>query len=365
MKILLREFEKEIEELKAHIFYIKNIKSSVNSGSELIPYLNSTAEKKFNYKSLIISLYGIIEYFSESFLKKYLEELTQVIPEYENLDSKIKERHIYNTANLTLKLESGNYHKYRSINANDIINNLSSCLNNKQPYTINYEAFTLLSGNLKHSKICDLFREINIDINQEFTALGVFPNVQSENKYYKIDDIVDRRNEIAHGGLSNLLDITEFDDYIDFLEIYFKSLAKILISRIDKNKFLYLKPSLVELSNLDEFTTYRGKILGFNNHQYQIKIDYSDEIFIEKGDGRIIIAKILNILRNESYITLKLEVASNLKTNQKFYLKQTANLQEMKRRLDVCKFQFIDSQIIKTLLIREKLQGQIINLLAV
>lgn len=362
MNILLEEFQKEINELREHIFYIKNIKGSVKQESEFISYLSSTTEKKFNYKSLIISLYGIIEYFSENFLKKYLEELTQVVPEYEKLDSKIKEGHIRNTANLALKIGSG-YHKYRSISADDIIHNLSGCLNNQQPYTMNYEAFTLLSGNLKHSKICELFGQVDVDINQEFTELGSFPNIDSENKYHKIDDIVERRNEIAHGGLSNLLDITEFDDYIDFLELYVQSLAKILITKIQQTQFLYLKPSLLELTGLEEFKIFPGKIIGFNNKQ---KIDFteSDEILIEKGDGKIMRAKILNILKKQGYISLKLEVPSNLKSNQKFYLKPTLTSHKTKNLSDNCKFQIIDSNLIKNLLLRQRLQGQTISLIA-
>lgn len=319
MDTVLKNFIDEIEELKKHIDYIKNVNKSIPSQDPLFSYINSSTKKKFNYKSLIISLYGIIEFYSENFLTKYLEEMNHIIPHYNELKQKIKETNLINSANLTLKVIENKHHKYSGLNAEDIIINLNSCLTNINPYTINYPSFTLLSGNLKHSKICDLFKQIDINVEQQFNQLTDFKNISSENKYHKIDDIVDRRNEIAHGSLNNILDISEFPDYVDFIERYFKSLYQILKFDIEQERLKYLlNYHSIEFENVRIFP---GNIIGFTNVK-KVWFRKSDKIIIKKSEGELSIAKISDLkpFKNTNEITLKLKPKTNLKDNQKFYL---------------------------------------------
>ena len=319
MDNVLKNFIDEIDELKKHIDYIKNVNNSISNLDPLFSYINSSTKKKFNYKSLIISLYGIIEFYSENFLIKYLEEMNKIIPVYNELKQKIRDTNLINSANLTLKVIENKHHKYNSLNAEDIIINLNSCLTNINPYTINYPSFTLLSGNLKHSKICDLFKQIDINIELQFNQLTDFKNISSENKYHKIDDIVDRRNEIAHGALNNILDISEFPDYVDFIEKYYKSLYQILKFDIEQEKLKYsLKYNSIEFENVK---TFQGNIIGFINVK-KLWIRKSDKIIIKKSDGELSIAKIISLkpFKGTNELTLKLKPKTNLRDNQKFYL---------------------------------------------
>ena len=57
-----------------------------------------------------------------------------------------------------------------------------------------------------------------------------------------IDDLVERRNYIAHGGqIDDILNITEFDEYINFLEAYGKAIFQALSERLIEFEAKHLK----------------------------------------------------------------------------------------------------------------------------
>ena len=126
MNLSLKEFEAEISELRQHLQYIQNISTEIGEKSSLYMYVNSVTKRTFNYKSLIISLYGIVENYSDKFIKAYLENLTAIISEYSNLKEVIKKKNIRNSADLTLKVFDNKYLKYKHLKEVDLIKNLNS-----------------------------------------------------------------------------------------------------------------------------------------------------------------------------------------------------------------------------------------------
>jgi translation initiation factor IF-1 len=316
---ILKDLKDELKDLRSHLKYIQDVTTAIPTSNVLYKYVNSTTKKKFNYKSLVISLYGVIEHYSEKLLLMYLEEISKRITNYGDLKSKIKESNLFNSAHLTLKVIENKHHKYSSLNANTIIKNLSSCLNDEKPYFINYPSFTIPSGNLKHSKICDLFKQVDINVEQLFDKLTDFKNIKSENKYQKIDEIVERRNEIAHGSLNNLLDSSEFPDYIDFIEKYFFALHKVLKYDIEQEELSFkVRTKSIELENVKIF---KGNIIGFVNNK-KIWFRPQNKIIVEKNNGELYKCKILsiNFFKSINSVTLKLNPKTQLKDNQKFYL---------------------------------------------
>lgn len=315
---IYNEFNTELVELRNHLKYVQNIENDLPTTSPLYKYIKSSEKRKFNYKALVISLYGIIEKFSEKFLTKYLELISTDVPNYESVKDKIKDVHLSNSATLTLKVIENKHQKYSSLDAKTIVKNLYSCINNDSPYIINKTSFTLASGNLKHSKICDLYKQVDINIEQMFDKFTTFKNITSEKKYNKIDEIVDRRNEIAHGSLSSILDSSEFPDYIDFVEKYFEALYYILDYDLNQEKYKYiLKYHTKEIENI---TIYPGNIIGFKNTK-RFWFFKNQKILVEKLEGGISDAKIesFKIYKQINGITIKLKPKTNLKPNQKFY----------------------------------------------
>lgn len=320
MQQVFKEFETEIKELREHIFYIKSISNEIDENSKLYSYISSITKKKFNYKSLIISLYGIVESFSEKFVIKYLENISILISEYPNLKKIIQNKNIYNSALLALKVIEQKSIKYNHLKENEIIENLYSCINNDNNYILNYDSFTMFSGNLKHQKICDLFTQIGIDLNTEFTKKADFNLSNSENQFKKLDELVEMRNEVAHGNINQLLNPSEIEEYVEFIEKYFTNLFEILEEDLNQEKLNYwIKNYSIEI---EDTSIFKGNILGFNNFKNLIVTNES-EIIVEKGNKKFKIAKVIKIKNfDNNDITIKLEINSTLRKNQKFHLKR-------------------------------------------
>lgn len=319
MDAVLKDFKLEIKDLRDHLDYIQEITSAIPSSNKLYSYVNSTTKKKFNYKSLIITFYGIIEQYSERFITAYLEEINQRIPVYTDLKPKVKETHLFNSVQLALKIIENKHHKYSGLDIKSVINNLDGCLKNDTPYSFNSISYTILSGNLKHSKICDFFKQIDVNIEQLFDKLTEFKNITSEKKYQKIDDLVDRRNEIAHGSLNNILDVSEFPDYVDFIEKYFVALYDVLKYDMEQQILSYkVRTNCIELENSKVFG---GNIIGFVNEK-KIWFQIHKKVIVQKATGEFSRCKILNMnfFKSTNEVTLKLKGKTNLRDNQKFYL---------------------------------------------
>lgn len=328
MKDIFNNFTSEINNLRNHIIYMENVKLSINNTDPLYNYVSSLEKRRFDYKSLIISLYGIIEYFSEKFLITYLEKISEIVVNYINLNEKIRKNHVHNSAQLILKVLEKKHNKFENIAIEEVVSNLNRCLNTSGKYTINYQSFTLNSGNLKHSKICDLFKQVNINIDSELSKCDHFHHVTSANKFQKVDDIVLRRNEIAHGTSNDIIDLlntSQITDYIDFIEIYFTCIYKSLENAINKEKFLQLNPRPIKLVKFKVFP--RLSVVGFYD-AFDKNFEISDLIIIKDNTDNFTFVKILEVknVENTTDVTLKLELDSNykLKSRLKFYLCKTA-----------------------------------------
>lgn len=318
MDTVFVDFQKDIIELRQHINYIKSISSQVTQGSDISLYINSLSNRKFNYKSLVISLYGTIESYAEKFIMKYLEELSSLIKEYSNLKKTIQDKNIFNTASLALKVMEQKLIKYNHLKETDLISNLHSCIINSSGYLINYDAFTMLTGNMTHSRMSDLFKQVGIDLNLKFGKYTDF-NLSSENQFKKLDELVEMRNEVAHGSMSSFLDPSQIEEYVDFIERYFNNLLIVLKIDIKQEKLNYWKNNYAV--KIDNTSVFNGNIIGFNNVQ-NLKVSTTSLIIIQKADTSYQVANVLSIKQFENgSITLKLEPETNLKSTHQFYIK--------------------------------------------
>jgi hypothetical protein len=230
----LEHFKKDINLIREyikHIQYVNDVAGYValETDSEQIKELLAILKghqtfrvdkKVFEYKATIISLYGTLEKFIETWIKEYLDILSNIVPEYNQIDEKIREQHFELSLKLISTITSRESAKYQHITKEQVLSKLNNCIENPSDYNFNTEAFVLLSGNLKHKKIVELFKPLNIDLNgklninqrfiqycQEKRQIKNIANLQADFLYEKINDLVERRNEIAHGSevIENLL----------------------------------------------------------------------------------------------------------------------------------------------------------------
>lgn len=314
MDLVINFLENDLKELRSHLKFIENLKVDILPANENYEYSKSSAKRKFDYSSAIISLYGLIENYIEKFCFEYSEIIENKIPSYEFLDSKFTDNHFDLSIELIKKVSEKKHLKYANISKEKLVRNLNDCLTIKQPYKLNREAFTINNGNLKHSKICETIGYLNIKLNDKLKQTKSF-NTQTENAFNKVDDLVQRRNEIAHGNVQQILDTTEIVPYVDFIEKYLVSIGEILKNEIEQLEFLYKKKHKCIL--LNDTKVFNGNIVGIPNGK-ELNFTIGDKIIIEKSNNTMTAGEIVNLKDFEdNSVTIKLN--HNIRPNYKFY----------------------------------------------
>ncbi|TAE60716.1 MAG: hypothetical protein EAZ87_05035 [Nostocales cyanobacterium] len=349
----LERFKKELNQIREYLKHIQYVNDIVayhvqdNDTEQIKNLLNTfhahdssfkTDRRIFEYKASIISLYGLLEKYVEIWIKEYLDFLSSAVPEYTQIDEKIRENHFELSLKLINTITTRESAKYQHLKKEEVLNKLNNCIVNPSNYQINTDAFVLLSGNLKHNKIVELFNKLNLDLNKELlkneelnNEIGLtrerISRIDKDILYKKINDLVDRRNEIAHGSEKlteeyNLLEISELEAYIQFLEKYCQAIFHTLFEQIIKQESIY---SFQKIENVIKI--FGNKVLAFELENYTIKV--GDTLIIQTKEGRFYKKPILTIQLNnieypELIVTEKTKIAVSLdhqiKDNHTFYI---------------------------------------------
>ncbi|MEP6580252.1 MAE_28990/MAE_18760 family HEPN-like nuclease, partial [Microcoleus vaginatus GB2-A3] len=178
----LERFQTEVNQIREYLKHIQYVNTVVGhavleeENQEIKALLNTlkehdrsfrTAKRVFEYKAAIISLYGLLEQYVETWIKEYLDSLSRLVPEYNQIDKKIRNNHFELSLQLINILITRENVKYQHLTKEEVLRKLNHCLCTLTDYEINTEAFVLSCGNLKHNKIVDLFKLLNVDLNSE------------------------------------------------------------------------------------------------------------------------------------------------------------------------------------------------------
>ncbi len=348
----LESFKKEINQIREylkHIEYVNNVAGYTileTDNKQIQTLLNTlknhykafgTEKKLFEYKASIISLYGLLEKYVEIWIKEYLNSLSSLIVEYSNMDEKIRDNHFELSLKLINTIISRESVKYQHLTKEEVLKKLNQCIVSPTSYQINTEAFVILSGNLKHNKIVDLFKYLNVDLNSGLAKneslsneIGLKTNeisrVEKDILYNKINDLVERRNQIAHGSekLDDILSTSGLEPYIQFLEKYCQAIFETLVEEVIKQESIHTFQKIKKVINV-----FGNKVLAFEIDNYNIKV--GDMLIIETREGKFYKKSILTIqLNNEPYeeitvlekTNIAVSVEHKIKDNQTFYIEK-------------------------------------------
>lgn len=229
-----------LDSITTHIEVLKRIDAITKQRieNEDIKYIQSkqTDEKIFNYRANIISLYGAFEFFIEEVFKEYINNLRNIIPQYSSLNNRIRDSYFTNVTKLHSKLH---YAKFSHITEQHIAKNIERVIvQNKNE--ILAESYLGNGGNYKHQIVCDLMNSVGIcNVDCNIIQLSPLSDLLSESTHDKeqqrrmvamrLDDLVNKRNEIAHGAIiDNIIDIESFEDILKFISAYCDSLNTLL-----------------------------------------------------------------------------------------------------------------------------------------
>lgn len=200
------------------------------TAKKLKEFLSMPQKRSYDYSLIIVTLYGIFESYVEKTVCAYLSALKNQIKIYTQLPEPIRKSHTI----LSTKLMGNNSTKYGEVKANEIIANLHSCLNqDENEYRLNINAFRQHSSNFRTESIREFFKHAGVDnidqlIAQNNRLTEFIRSMMGDtgidsalpvSKYFEIiEDLVERRNVVAHGSeVDELLSLNILDEYAQYI----------------------------------------------------------------------------------------------------------------------------------------------------
>lgn len=228
----LEDFIKIIKDTKELYSKIRNLEITqqqdvllLQDTKNLLSNNLEASNRIFEYNSIIISLYGLLESFVESLIKEYIEVLSSEIADYKDLPETIVNNHYELSAILISNLSQP---KYKDVTTKEaIVFNLYGCINNGGgKYTVNVDAYTDHSANIRQSSLNEFFSKVGIKNvtslvlqDNKFTGFLEEHGFDKQKPFEVLNDLAERRNRISHGSsIGVILDINELVRYVGYIK---------------------------------------------------------------------------------------------------------------------------------------------------
>jgi hypothetical protein len=190
----------------------------------------------------VTRLYAIYERFVEDLISDWLRFLPEIISCYSDLGEKIQNTHREGVGRLLLDL---NKNRFQHLSIDKVVQGLFSGITGAEKYALLPEAFLLHEQNLRKGAIEDLFRGAGIEnawkwvINHREIKYFVEEVRGSQNTAGgELKQLIDYRNEAAHGSVDEILGTQELLDLGDFVEALCKALAELVTYQVIFRKTL-------------------------------------------------------------------------------------------------------------------------------
>ncbi len=348
MQEIKNQFHKELLDLRKLIsFYDAEIKllgefdfSQPNINNDLLNELSTVlksfniSKRQFNYNSIIISLYGSFERFIENILISYIDFVNRLIAKYDRLPEAIIKNHFNLSLTLLNKIQQPRYNG--PLKKEGIISNLHTCINVNENYQLNKDAFAQHTANFRLQVIDENFAHVGIlgisslimkDNNfhtylLEKTEKTDDDAISLDEAFYLLNDLAERRNDVAHGVPSEILQNEILLDYITFFETYTEALTSILEKEYLQNELSYSGKELGDITDVFQ----EGKVICIYSNKLPIK---NGDTLIGKNENTIIKAKVVGMELDDAKIEtadeqnnyeLGIEIDGKFRKNFKVFL---------------------------------------------
>jgi hypothetical protein len=247
--------------------------------------------RRFEYNSIVVTLYGLFEQFIESLIESYLRKLNELVPSYGELPAKILNAHIELTSALLAKPD---LQKFRGvISQNSLVANLHSCLSGALGYRLNAEAFTYHTANFRSDVIEQALGKIGISgISNRIRVVPIFRDfIQAKyperlengfagDLFHELNDLAERRNEVSHCTPTQTLASDILVEYVQYIQAYANALTELVASEFLSHEVMMRGKNLGR-----PIALYNNKIVCFDLTQAAVKV--GDRIIARTNDDRL------------------------------------------------------------------------------
>ena len=332
MRDTYKEYRTKVEEIRKYIATLQQLKKLPekylkkfpesdseepiekelkNLIEELKKFVTMPQKRRYDYSLAIIILYGIFESYVEKIMCAYLNMLCSNVQSYSDLPESLRTHHI----ELSTKLMGTKSLKYRELKPSDIIAKLHSCLSQgSNPYQINIEAFTQHSTNFRMDSLHEFFSHIGITNIKLFitkdaeltrfirTSKGLEADgepLQDDTYFEKLHDLVERRNQVAHGSeVDELLSLEILDEYAQYISLLLMPIFDCLQASFYS---ILVEKKLVVCLGVPIRTFKNNTVVCINSNNNTIRL--KDTIIAQTGEGSLRWGEIQSIMINSNPVT--------------------------------------------------------------
>ncbi|MDY6803366.1 MAG: MAE_28990/MAE_18760 family HEPN-like nuclease [Cyanobacteriota bacterium] len=216
---------------------LKELNSNVNF-RELIEGLPREYEwGKYENSAVLTRLYAVYERFVEDLIKEWLQLLPNLVPNYSDLEARIKNTHREGVGRLLLEL---NKRRFQNLSPEKIVKGLCEGVTGDGEYELISEAFLLQEQNLRKDILEKLLADAGIydrtwNWVKKHREVKRFVEENQENENTaegELNQLIYYRNDAAHGFLDRIIGTQELLDLTYFIESLCQALAELVTYRI-------------------------------------------------------------------------------------------------------------------------------------
>lgn len=280
---------------------------------------NRALKRRFDYNSIIVSMYGLVEQYIKALMQDYLESLQKIVPSYSGLPEPITKNHVAVSFELIKQTE---HSRYRGTNTKEkIISKLNSCLNEPENYKLNFDAFCQHNANFRSDVIDDFFKKVgfpkimekslgNPNIRRLLNALeldelhehlekNTDPKIREnkasglqERAFSFLNDLAERRNEVAHGISSDLLGHDILLEYLNLLNILGETIYDVVLQNLKQEEVRFIGSKIGKPTDIFK----DGYVSCILSNNVQIR---KDDYIVAQNDNELVSGRILGIQIDE------------------------------------------------------------------
>lgn len=182
---------------------------ALNIDHDVATYLASLAWRRHTYAFSIVSIYGAHERFVRDYFGEVAGALSAIYESYSRLPEVVRGYHERLTLDRSKDILDGR--RGSAADFREFLSNLNACLDGSM--SLNREVFSVSTTNYRSQVVREMMvSRLGVDLSPPDKDPKLEETVRTElNGFYStisgvIDDLADRRNEIAHGSDYEILD---------------------------------------------------------------------------------------------------------------------------------------------------------------
>ncbi|TDC33028.1 MAE_28990/MAE_18760 family HEPN-like nuclease [Micromonospora sp. KC213] len=230
---------RQLIQMAAHLLDLRKTTSVASTTAELRNIFRIAASNGWRrqvYSAVIVQAYATHERFVRELAKAVGEFLTETYATYDDLPQRTKDEHM-KLAVRRLQDVTERGHSKDTVDPQTILSRLTACLGGG--LQLNLDVLVRHPANYRSGVVEEVFARFDVDVRtsssrEDLSALvggvlnGVHASVESV-----VDDLADRRNQIAHGGLvDEILGIEDLAGAVDAVAGYDFWLARHVAHRL-------------------------------------------------------------------------------------------------------------------------------------